>query len=210
MSQKKSVTDPLIKSVFLFKNIGFLLVLLFIFIFCFENAYDRVYGDNHYKMKIENLLKNGKTIIADLDENYVTNQIKIGNSYKNSFEFKYTFKVNNKIYGGEFTTEEFIPENQERLIKYMTVNYLPDNPEINQIDAELEYEYAKDTIKDHTIGMLLLNLFGLVLSFFLILYVLLSINYKIKNFDKPIENTLKNNQSYHNAIHNKTDYSGMR
>lgn len=210
MSQNKSSIDPVIKSVFLLKSIGFLLVLIFIFIFCFENTYDKVYGDNHYKKKIENLLKNGKTVIADLDKNYVSKQTKIGNTYKNSYEFKYSFKVNNKTYGGELITEEFIPENQERLIKYMTVNYLPENPEINQIDAELEYEYAKDKVKDHSIGMLLLNLFFLVLSFLLILYVLLSINYKIKNFDKPIENSLKNNQSYHNDIHSKTDYSNMR
>jgi len=208
MNQKKSSIDPLIKSVFLLKNIGFLLVLLFIFIFCFENTYDRVYGDNHYKKKIENLLKNGKTIIADFDKNYAINQIKTGNSYKISYEFKYSFKVKNKTYDGKFSTEEFIPENPNRLIKYITVHYLPDNPEVNQIDAELEYEYAKDTVNDHTIGMLLLNVFGLVLSLILILFMIISINHKIKNIDKPIENTLKDN--HHNDIKQKTDYSSIR
>lgn len=210
MNQQKSSIDPVIKSVFLLKNIGFLIVLLFLFIFCLKNTYNRVYGDNHYKNKIGNLLKNGKTVIADLDKNYVTKQINIGNTYTNEFEFKYSFKANNKTYNGEFVTEEFIPENPERLTKYMTVHYLPDNPEINQIDAELEYEFAKDTVEEHTIGMLLLNLFGLIICFFLIAYVLLSINHKLKNFDKPIESTLKNNQSYYDDISQKTDYSKIR
>jgi len=209
VNQQKSSIDPAIKAVFLLKNIGFLIVLLFLFVFCCENTYNRVYGDNHYKNKIGDLLKNGKTIIADLDDQYVTHQVKIGSTYTNSYDFKYSFKVDNKTYDGEFTTEEFIPQNPERLIKYMTVHYLPENPEINQIDAELEYEFAKDTVEEHTIGMLLLNLFGLVVSFFLILYVLLSITHKIKNFDQPIENTIKK-QAYYNEVNQKTDYSKIR
>lgn len=187
MNQKKSSIDPVIKSVFLMKNLGFLIVLLFIFVICFKNTYNRVYGDNHYKNELGYLLKNGKTVIVDLDQNYTTTQFKTGSTYSNEYEFKYSFKVKNKVYNGSFTTEEFIPENIDRLIKYTTVHYLPEDPETNQIDAEVEYDYAKDTVKEHTIGMLLLNIFGLFISFILILYMLIIISDKIKNFDKPIQ-----------------------
>jgi len=209
MKQQNDSIDPLIKSVFLLKNLGFLLILIFLFIFCSKNVYNRVYGDNNYKNKLENLLKNGKKIIPELDENYITNQIKNGSSYTNEYEFKYSFKIKDKKYYGEFTTEEFIPKEPTRLMKYMTVHYLPENPEINQIDSEVEYEYAKDTVEEHTIGILLLNVFGLFITFILILYMLIIINDKVKNFDKPIENTYKNNQ-LQNEFNQKTDYKNLR
>ena len=209
MKQQNNSIDPLIKSVFLLKNLGFLLILIFLFIFCSKNIYNRAYGDNNYKNKLENLLKNGKKIIPELDENYITNQIKNGSSYTNEYEFKYSFKIKDKKYYGEFTTEEFIPKEPTRLMKYMTVHYLPENPEINQIDSEVEYEYAKDTVEEHTIGILLLNVFGLFITFILILYMLIIINDKVKNFDKPIENTYKNNQ-LQNEFNQKTDYKNLR
>ena len=209
MKQQNNSIDPFIKSVFLLKNLGFLLILIFLFIFCSKNVYNRAYGDNNYKNKLENLLKNGKKIIPELDKNYITNQIKNGSSYTNEYEFKYSFKIKDKKYYGEFTTEEFIPKEPTRLIKYMTVHYLPENPEINQIDTEVEYEYAKDTVEEHTIGMLLLNVFGLFITFILILYMLIIINDKVKNFDKPIENTYKNNQ-LQNEFNQKTGYKNLR
>jgi hypothetical protein len=210
MRQNKTSIDPLIKSIFILKNLGFIIVLLFIFTFCLENTYDRLYGDNNYKNRIQNLLKNGKTTIADFDENYVTNQIKIGNTYKNSFEFKYSFKVNDKTYSDVLKTEEFIPKSQERLIKYLTINYLPENPEVYQIDAELEYEYAKKKVEEHTIGKLLLNIFGLIISFFLILYLFLSINHKIRNFNKPIEKPFYEKKLFEENLNKTTDYSKFR
>lgn len=209
MKQQNNTIDPFIKSVFLLKNLGFLLILIFLFIFCSKNVYNRVYGDNNYKNKLENLLKNGEKIIPELDENYIINQIKNGSSYTNEYEFKYSFKIKNKKYYGEFTTEEFIPKEPTRLMKYMTVHYLPENPEINQIDTEVEYDYAKDIVEEHTIGMLLLNIFGLFITFILILYMLIIINDKVKNFDKPIENTYKNNQ-LQNEFNQKTDYKNLR
>jgi len=209
MKQQNDSIDPLIKSVFLLKNLGFLLILIFLFIFCSKNIYNRAYGDNNYKNKLENLLKNGKKIIPELDKNYITNQIKNGSSYTNEYEFKYSFKIKDKKYYGEFTTEEFIPKEPTRLMKYMTVHYLPENPEINQIDTEVEYEYAKDTVEEHTIGMLLLNVFGLFITFILILYMLIIINDKVKNFGKPIENTYKNNQ-LQNEFNQKTGYKNLR
>jgi hypothetical protein len=209
MKQQNNSIDSSIKLVFLLKNLGFLLVIIFLFIICFKNVYNRVYGDNNYKNKLENLLKNGEKIIPELDQNYKINQIKNGSSYTNEYEFKYSFKVKNKNYYGAFTTEEFIPKEPTRLMKYMTVHYLPENPEINQIDTEVEYDYAKDKVEEHTIGMLLLNIFGLFITFILILYMLIIISDKVKNFGKPIENTYKNNQ-LQNDFNQKTDYKNLR
>ena len=92
MNEKKSTIDPIIKSVFLLKNIGFLVVVIILLNFCLQNTYNRVYGDNHYKNKLENLIKNGKTVIANFDDNYTINTAKIGNTYSNSFDYKYNFK----------------------------------------------------------------------------------------------------------------------
>lgn len=209
MNQKKSSIDPLIKGVFLLRNLGFLFVLLILFAICCNNTYNRIYGDSHYKNKIENLLKNGKTVLAELDNDYVTTQIKSGNSYKFIYEFKYSFKINDKVYNNVFTTEEFIPQDPKRLVKYLTVHYLPEDPDVNQIDAEAEYEYAKEKVDEHGIGMLLLNIFGLFITFILILYVIIIIRDKIKNIDQPIENTHQKAQFY-NEVSQKTDYSNLR
>ncbi len=209
MNQKKSSVDPLIKVIFLLKNLGFLFVLLILFAVCCNNTYDRIYGDSHYKNKIENLLKNGKTVLAQLDNEYVTTQNKSGNYYKSSYEFKYSFKINDKVYNNEFTTEEFIPKDPNRLIKYLTVHYLPEDPDVNQIDAEVEYDYAKEKVDEHGIGMLLLNIFGLFITFILILYMIIVIRDKVKNIDQPIENTYQKAQFY-NEVNQKTDYSNLR
>ncbi|KOP38159.1 hypothetical protein DBB36_07560 [Flavobacterium sp. WLB] len=209
MNQKKSSADPLIKVIFLLKNLGFLFVLLILFAICCNNTYDRIYGDRHYKNKIENLLKNGKTVLAKLDDNYVTTQITSGNYYRYSYDFKYSFKIKDKVYNNEFTTEEFIPKDPNRLIKYLTVHYLPEDPDVNQIDAEVEYDYAKEKVDEHGIGMLLLNIFGLFITFILILYMIIVIRDKIKNIDQPIENTYQKAQFY-NEVSQKTDYSNLR
>ncbi|MFB9078918.1 hypothetical protein ACFFLS_10535 [Flavobacterium procerum] len=209
MNEKKSTIDPLLNVVSLLKSIGFLLVVGFVFVWCCENTYDRIYGDNHHKNKIENLLKNGKTILANLDQNYVISRVNKGNYYQTSYEFKYSFRVNDKVYNGDFTTEEFIPTDANRLKKYLTVHYLPEDPEVNQIDAETEYEYAKQDIEEHGIGMLLLNIFGLFVTFFMVLYGIFSVKEKAQNLDKPIENTYRKTQ-YQNEVNQKTDYSNFR
>lgn len=210
MNQPKSTIDPFIKIIFLLKNIGFLIALLFIFAFCLENTYNRVYGDSHRKNKLENLLKNGKTVIADFDDQYRATQAQSRYSNTTTYEFKYSYKVDGKVYNNELSTTEFIPQNPDRLINFMTVHYLPDNPEVSQIDLEVELDDAIDKVNDHSILILLLNIFGLFIAFILILYVLILISDKIKNLDKPIQKTSFQNRVDYENVNQKTDYSKIR
>jgi hypothetical protein len=210
MTQPKSTIDPFIKIIFLLKNIGFLIALLFIFALCLENTYNRIYGDNHRKNKLENLLKNGKTVFADFDDQYMATQVQSRNSSTTTYEYKYSYKVDGEVYSDVLSTTESIPQNPDRLIKFMTVHYLPDNPEVKQIDLEVELDDAIDKVNEHSIVILLLNIFGLFISFILILYVIILISDKIKNLDKPIEKTSFQNRADYENVNQKTDYSKIR